>query len=103
MEDKKPIDHDDYKIDGIPGALNFTKWIRENDPPAPHQYKVGDLVITICVEEITELRKDCDTSPLYCFGMSKNNPEHIILRLADNSEDGLTASELLKILKKEDN
>lgn len=67
-EQKKPLNHPDYEMPGLPGVYNFTQWSRENIPKPPPSLKVGDRVF--CYFDQVETRiagvhEDCDGTPLY--------------------------------------
>jgi hypothetical protein len=53
--------------DRIPGtnAFNFSKWVRENDPPGPGKYTVGSQVILVVAAEVVRVFQDCDGTTLY--------------------------------------
>ena len=69
MDEKKPMDHEDYRIPGT-NMFNLSKWIRENDPPQPGKYKIGDHVSLVLSCVITRVFQDCDGTTLYSLEMT---------------------------------
>jgi hypothetical protein len=72
MNEKKPFNHEDYRI-GNTDAFNLSKWVRENEPPPPGKYKVGDEITLVWPgQTITRVYLDCDGTTLYQLNQELN-------------------------------
>jgi hypothetical protein len=105
MDEKKPLNHSDYLIEGTE-ILNFTKWSRENIPKPDHKIPVGTLVEVkfdswfgegACWKVHARLwvvlhGRDCDGTPLYT--LSRWRDPDFALQIKDThggfSEESLT-------------
>lgn len=69
-KDKLPFDDPRYLIPGT-NMFNLSKWTRENEPQADHQFTVGDVVVLTVVTEVTKLTRDVDGTPLYRLSVAE--------------------------------
>ena len=86
-EMKDDFNNPEYLIDTPSGqAFNLSKWVRENEPQAEHQFKEGDIVALTIITRVEKLTRDVDGTPLYVLEGRGGGWSEASLRLATEQE-----------------
>lgn len=84
---KDDLDNPEYLIDTPYGkAFNLSKWVRENESQAEHQFKEGDIVALTIITRIEKLSRDVDGTPLYVLEGHGGGWSEESMRLATDEE-----------------
>lgn len=68
---------EDYRVPGT-SMFSLSRYNRDNHPPAPPRFKVGDVVYIYAETEIVKAYQDVDGSPIYevdAFGVGISESE----------------------------
>ena len=84
-DEKLPMDDERYRIPGT-NTFNLSAWSRENEPKAPPQFKLGDIVVFTTTAEITRVYQDVDGTPLYSLDIQPHGHNEESIRPATEEE-----------------